>query len=263
MTPNALPARTSGEAKRGTTDPLLCLTCRLEVEAEIWTLVADVRRALLSVSRGGGTGLVLHHFDDALHGMARLAGYQQQGVLGQPPDVDALRCRLVGQRYSVVSWAIAVRTSPPHCPPSRPEALARGRNAFHAPVIGEVLGQLAALQQRPSGGGSDEMTEHRFSLAAGSAERRGEPRSRVRCPVLVSPGERGGTAIDLSRGGIGCQSDQPLAAGTGVWVTFCRRCRLEVEGVVRWSSASIAGVQFRTRLSETSVGEFTAAGCAA
>lgn len=268
MVRTALSPRASDEAKQGTTDLLLCPICRLEVEGEIWTLRAEVRRALLSVSRGGDTGLVLHHFDDALHGLARLAGYQQQGVLGQPPDVDVLRCRLVEERYSVVSGAIAARTSSFHCVPARPEARAWGQNASHSLMIDEVLGQFAALQLTPWGGGPHAVSEHRPSTDfvtshSGPAERRGEPRSWVRCPVRVSPGERGGTAVDLSRGGIACQSDQPLAAGTGVWVTFCRRCRLEVEGAVRWSSASIAGVQFSTRLSEASVGEFAAAGCAA
>lgn len=226
MARNEMSPRASGEAKQGTSDPLLCPTCRLEVEAEIWTLRAEVRRALLAVSRGGDTGLVLHHFDDALHGLARLADYQRQGVLGQPPDVDALRCRLVGERYSVVSWASAVRTSSPDTPPSRPEALAWGQNAFHAPVIDEVLWQLAALQPVSCGPGA----VREFRLAPdpdtprpGTAEPHDEPRTAVRLPVLGSPGTGGGPDVDLSRGGAGFELDQPLAAGPRVWATL-RRC---------------------------------------
>ncbi|HSH71391.1 MAG TPA: PilZ domain-containing protein [Deferrisomatales bacterium] len=268
--PRAL--QTSGEAKPGTPDPLLCPPCRRDVEAEVWTLRADVRRAVLAVSRGGDTGLVLCHFDDALHGLARLAGYQQQGVLDRPPDFDALRGRLVGQRYSVVSRAIAGRTSP-----APPETLPGGQSVVHAPVITEVLGQLAALQVTPRGGGAASVPELQPApdLAPshrGSAEQRGEPRTRVRFPIRVSPGERGGTVVDFSPGGIGCESGRFLAAGTPVWVTFCRRCRLEVEGIVRWSSApgtgaessvAIAGVQFRKRLPAAVVGAFVAVGCAA
>ncbi|MDF1553477.1 MAG: PilZ domain-containing protein [Deferrisomatales bacterium] len=274
MVRSARSLRASGEAKPGTSVPLLCPPCRRDAEGEVWTLRAEVRRALLAVSRGGDTGLVLCHFDDALRGLARLAGHQQQGVLDRPPDFDALRGRLVGQRYSVVSRAIAGRTSP--APPETPVG---GQNAFHAPVITEVLGQLAALQLAPCGRGAasvpgpqpapDLVPSH-----PPTAEQRGEPRTRVRFPIRVSPGERGGTVVDFSPGGIGCETGHFLAAGTPVWVTFCRRCHLEVEGIVRWSSvpgpgagagssAAIAGVQFRKRLPAAVVGAFAAVGCAA
>ena len=89
----------------------------------------------------------------------------------------------------------------------------------------------------------------------------------MRLPVLMSPGEGMGVAVDLSPAGAGFLLDQVLARGSRVWVTFCRSCRLEVEGEVRWASlaggrrdfgrtALSTGLQFRGRLSEADLAAF-------